>query len=303
MHARAMNHLQVQTELRQALERNEFEVYYQPIVNLASRTARQFDALIRWRHPVRGIVLPAEFLPAMDETGSIVVLGHWILDEVCRQIAAWREDGVTDVNVSVNLSHREFWSGALLNFVDNCLARHAVSPESITLEITEGVIMVNPDAALRTMQEFRSRGIKLDIDDFGTGHSSLHALCSFPLNALKIDRSFVRKLGIDKRTTELVQLIVAMGHTLGLDVVAEGVETEAQADMLQELGCSTGQGYWFARAVPATEAFGMLGHTLGHAFDLVAEQAAEQAARQMAKKTAGQTARRTARRTVGPTGG
>ena len=307
MHARAMNHLKVQTELRQALERNEFEVYYQPIVNLASRTARQFEALIRWRHPVRGIVLPAEFLPAMDETGSIVVLGHWILDEVCRQIAAWREDGVTDVHVSVNLSHREFWSGALLNFVDNCLARHSVSPESITLEITEGVIMVNPDAALRTMQELRSRGIKLDIDDFGTGHSSLHALCSFPLNALKIDRSFVRKLGIDKRTTELVQLIVAMGHTLGLDVVAEGVETEAQADMLQELGCSTGQGYWFARAVPATEAFGMLGHTLGHAFDLVAEQAAEQAARQMAKKTAGQTARRTARqaakRTVGPTGG
>jgi len=260
MHAKAMNHLQVQNELRQALERNEFEVYYQPIVNLASRTTRQFEALIRWQHPVRGLVLPGEFLPAMDETGSILVLGHWILDDVCRQIAAWHVAGVTDVNVSVNLSHREFWSNALLSFLDSCLKLHQVSPDCITLEITESVIMTNPAAALHTMEELRDRGIRLHIDDFGTGNSSLHALRSFPLDALKIDRSFIQELGVDQRTTDLVELIVAIGQTLGIGVVAEGVETEAQARFLQDIGCAEAQGFWFAKAVPAIEALGMLEH-------------------------------------------
>ena len=260
MHAKAIDHLKIQAELRQALARGEFDVYYQPIVNLESRTTRQFEALVRWRHPQRGLVLPGDFLPAMDETGTIVVLGHWILDEVCRQIAAWHADGVVDVNVSVNLSHREFWSSGLLNHLDSCLKLHDVGPECITLEITEGVIMINPVAALHTMEELRTRGISLHIDDFGTGHSSLQALRKFPLDALKIDRSFIQELGVDQRTTDLVELIVAMGRTLGLNVVAEGVETEDQAKFLQGIGCSEAQGFWFAKAVPAIEAVEMLGH-------------------------------------------
>jgi len=272
MHAKAMNHLQVQNELRQALERNEFEIYYQPIVNLASRTTRQFEALIRWQHPVRGLVLPGEFLPAMDETGSILVLGHWILDDVCRQIAAWHAAGITDVNVSVNLSNREFWSNALLSFVDTCLKRHQLSPDCITLEITESVIMTNPAAALHTMEELRDRGIRLHIDDFGTGNSSLHALRSFPLDALKIDRSFIQELGIDQRTTDLVELIVAMGRTLGMGVVAEGVETEAQARFLQDIGCAEAQGFWFAKAVPAIEALGMLEHPFARGVEAAESQ-------------------------------
>ena len=222
----------------------------------------QMEALVRWNHPERGILLPAEFLAVMAETGTIVVLGQWLVDTVCAQIAQWQEEYAGPVTVAVNLSHREFWSAHLLATVTGALARHRLEPECLILEITESVIMSDPDAARQIMSDLHAAGIRMHIDDFGTGQSSLHALRAFPVDALKIDQSFIHQIDVDHQTTELVRIIVGMGRTLGLEVVAEGVETAAQADRLRTMGCATAQGWLYAAAVPGDEAGRMLGRAL-----------------------------------------
>lgn len=262
MHLKATGRLRAQSELRTALAEEQFVVHYQPVVALDGTGLAQMEALVRWQHPDRGILLPAEFLPVMAETGTIVVLGQWLIDTVCAQIARWQRDYDGPVTVAANLSHREFWSAQLLPTVTEAIARHGVAPECLILEITESVIMSDPDAARQIMSDLHAVGIRMHIDDFGTGQSSLHALRAFPVDALKIDQSFIHQIDVDHQTTELVRIIVGMGHTLGLDVVAEGVETTAQADRLRSMGCATAQGWLFAAALPGDEAGRMLGRTL-----------------------------------------
>ena len=262
MHQGALRRLQLQSALRHAFEAKEFEVLYQPIVDMDTSVTTSFEALIRWRHPERGLVPPVEFLGSLEETGLIVRLGRWIIDEVCSQISQWRETYPGRVTVSVNVSHREFWAEGLLEHILDCLARHRVPPACLTIEITEGVIMTKPEAARQLMQQMADAGLRLSVDDFGTGYSSLHALHSFPVQVLKIDRSFINGLDVESKTTELVHTIVSMARNLGLSVVAEGVETLDQHKHLQAIGCGNGQGYWFARPLTAADASAILGEVL-----------------------------------------
>jgi EAL domain-containing protein (putative c-di-GMP-specific phosphodiesterase class I) len=234
-------------------------VHYQPIVNLASGRADRFEALVRWRHPERGLVLPAEFLPVMEVTGLIVQLGHWILTEVCRQLVAW---GPGVVNVSINVSDGEFWRQDLLTHVLETLRAHDLTADRLTLEITEGVLMRRPEVALRMMRKMHEAGLRLHIDDFGTGYSSLETLHRFPVDAFKIDRSFIRSLASADNSAELISALVVLGKALGLAVVAEGVETSEQLTFLQEIGCAAGQGYLFMLPVTGDRAADLVGRSL-----------------------------------------
>ncbi|KGM13227.1 EAL domain-containing protein [Cellulomonas bogoriensis] len=258
MHQKATDRLRARAELRAALDNGEFVAHYQPIVPLDGTEVRAFEALVRWQHPDRGLLPPAEFLPAMEDNSTIVALGRWLVDEVCRQIARWRAVHAGTVSVSVNVSNLEFWSEDLLETVVGALRRHDVPARCLVLEITEGVIMTDQAKACRIMQSLRAEGIRLHVDDFGTGQSSLHALRTFPVDVLKIDGSFVRELGT-ARTTALVQAIVSMAGALGLDVIAECVETPEQAEHLRSMGCGNAQGWLYAKAMPGEEA----GHVLG----------------------------------------
>ncbi|MCR6494497.1 EAL domain-containing protein [Cellulomonas sp. P24] len=255
MRAHAVHQQILHAEIHRALEEHQFEVFYQPIVNLTSGHTDRFEALIRWRHPDRGLVMPDEFLPAMEETGLIIQLGHWILEEVCQQLAHW---GPRVVNVAINISDREFWHRDLLPRVLEALHRHQLAPDRLTLEVTEGVLMRRPETALRMMRELHQAGLRLHIDDFGTGYSSLETLHRFPVDAFKIDRSFLRSLASGDHTTELITALVGLGKSLGLAVVAEGVETGDQLTFLQSIGCATGQGYLFMPAVTSDHAEDLL---------------------------------------------
>ncbi|GIG29874.1 EAL domain-containing protein [Cellulomonas marina] len=270
MHDAALQHLWLQDQVQRALERQEFEVHYQPIVALAGDDLTRFEALVRWRHPERGLVPPAEFLPLMEETGLVVALGRWLVDRVARDVAGWRRAHAGPVTVSVNLSDREFWDADLVPTTLATLTRHGLGPEHLALEITERVIARSPELADRMVRRFRDAGLSLHIDDFGTGHSSLQTLQRYPVDALKIDRSFVAELADDARSQELVRAVVAMGRALDLDVVAEGVETVEQLRALRAIGCASAQGYLFSRAVPADEARRLLGRPVPA---LVAEDA------------------------------
>ncbi|MGW6129923.1 EAL domain-containing protein [Cellulomonas sp. NPDC055163] len=263
MHVRATVRLRARGELRTALARSEFVVHYQPVVPLDGSGLEHFEALVRWEHPERGLLLPGDFLAAMEDNATIVTLGSWVVDEVCRQVAAWSQDYPGPVAVAVNLSHREFWAPALLRTVTDSLARHGVPAHSLILEITESVIMADPAVARKVMTDLRALGVRLHIDDFGTGQSSLNALRTFPVDALKIDGAFIRELEVVEQTTELVRIIVEMGRVLGLEVVAECVETPSQADRLRSMGCANAQGWLYARALPGAEAGALLGHALG----------------------------------------
>ena len=234
---------------------------YQPIVDLGGAEATQFEALVRWNHPERGLLAPAAFLPHMEGNATIITIGHQVLEDVCAQIAAWRADHRT-VTVSVNLSHRQFWDPELLPTIRSILELHGVPPECLIIEITESVIMTEPTEARAIMDALHKVGLRLHIDDFGTGHSSLNMLRTFPVDALKIDGSFIRELGVVAETTALVRTIVAIGQALGIDVVAECVETHEQADQLRAMGCATAQGWLYARAQSAVDAGLILGTRL-----------------------------------------
>ena len=252
MHAGAVKRLQLETELRRAIALQEFEIQYQPIVELATGRIIQLEALIRWRHPERGLLAPATFLPIAEETGLIVAIGHWSFGEICRQIRAGQSAASAQaaIPVSVNLLHKQFWHPGLIEAITSALRASELDPCALRIEITEGVIMSNPEAANKILQQLHDLGIQLQIDDFGTGYSSLEALHRFPIEALKIDRSFIAGLGVDQRSTELVRTMIMMGQNLGLAVIAEGVETIGQQRSLQVLNCRYGQGYLFARPMP-----------------------------------------------------
>jgi diguanylate cyclase (GGDEF)-like protein/PAS domain S-box-containing protein len=259
MHATAMARLKTETELRQAIEprgqdSTQMELHYQPVVDLATGDVMGLEALVRWRHPLRGLVTPLEFLQVAEDSGLIVPMGRWVAAQACRQLALWNSASIvsTDVRVSLNLSNREFWSPRLLDHLDLVLKESGVLPERLAFEITEGVIIDNLERALVVLHELHARGLQVHVDDFGTGYSSLQALHRLPIDALKIDKSFVAGLGHDERTAELVRTIVQLGKNLGVVVIAEGVETQGQHDCLRQLGCGCGQGYLFSPPVPGT---------------------------------------------------
>jgi diguanylate cyclase (GGDEF)-like protein/PAS domain S-box-containing protein len=252
MAAGTMARIELETDLRHALDRNEFRVYYQPIVSIADNQIVEVEALVRWEHPVRGLVQPNDFIPAAEETGLIVPIGQWVLKEACRQAALWtRELALPAISMSVNLSARQFQHPGLLDDVEQALRMAQLDPASLTLEITESVVMKEREAAAAKLREIKALGVRVAVDDFGTGYSSLAYLKDFPVDSLKIDRSFTGSLGEGGDDSAIVRSIVALGHALRLSVTAEGIETEVQLAHLRALRCDRGQGYLFARPAPA----------------------------------------------------
>src|ERR1051325_5917863 len=250
MHARAVSRLQLESDLRQAIERNEFCVYYQPIVSLQTGRLAGFEALVRWNHPRRGLVSPADFIPVAEETGLIVPIGEWVLNEACARVRQWQIDSPShrSLSLSVNLSARQVAQPDLLNRIKEALENSKLNSHCLKLEITESVVMENAEAAAQMFKQLRSLGVQLSIDDFGTGYSSLSYLHRFPLNYLKIDRSFVSRLTTDNDNA-IVRTISTLARNLGMEVIAEGIETEEQFQQLKMLGCEYGQGFLFSRPV------------------------------------------------------
>ena len=253
MRASVMARLQLETDLHRALDRGELRNFYQPIVALASGEIAGFEALLRWQHPTRGLLGPIEFIPVAEETGLIRELGWWNLREACRQISEWRGGLIAQrrLTISVNLSAKQFLQPNLVEDIRKLLIELALPPEALKLEITESTVMADPSAAVEMLQQIKSLGIHLAIDDFGTGYSSLSYLHRFPLDTLKIDRSFISGMGDDGQGMEIARTILPMANNLRLDVVAEGVETIQQVALLKKLHCKYGQGYYFSRPLSA----------------------------------------------------
>jgi diguanylate cyclase (GGDEF)-like protein/PAS domain S-box-containing protein len=253
MRASVMARLQLETDLRHALERREFRNFYQPIVNLASGEIAGFEALLRWQHPTRGLLGPIEFIGVVEETGLIRELGWWNLSEACRQIGEWRAawPANRDLIISVNLSAKQFLQPNLVADIANLLRELKLPPDALKLEITESTVMKDPAGAVEMLQQIKSLGVRLAIDDFGTGYSSLSYLHRFPLDTLKIDRSFISSMDDDGDGMEIARTILPMAKNLRLDVVAEGVETLEQFELLKKFNCAFGQGYYFSRPLSA----------------------------------------------------
>lgn len=260
MHAQAVALLTLETDLRHALRRGELELHYQPIVAFGTRSIAGLEALVRWRHPTRGLLSPRDFIPLAEETGLIVDLGRWVLEEACRQTRRWAETfpDSRGLTVNVNISGRQLADPGLACEVASILARTRLAPTRLRLEMTESVIMHNASCTQLTFKRLRDLGVRLAIDDFGTGYSSLSYLHRFPVDTLKIDRTFVGNLDGPRENLEIVRSIVSIANTLGLDVTAEGVETEAQVRLLTEADCHTGQGFLFHRPLPARDAMALL---------------------------------------------
>jgi diguanylate cyclase (GGDEF)-like protein/PAS domain S-box-containing protein len=259
MNQRVIDALELEGALRRALERQEFCLHYQPKVDLASGRIVGCEALVRWRHPRRGMVSPAEFIPLAEETGLIVPLGTWALKEACRQAKAWQVEGLPlpNLSVAVNLSARQFRKGNLPRLVKEILGEANLDPRLLELELTESMLMDDPVGAARIMRALKELGVGLSLDDFGTGYSSLNYLRRFPVDSLKIDRSFISDVASDLSAAAVATSIVAIAHSLGLHAIAEGVETREQLDFLRSCGCDSFQGYYFSRPLPA-EAFAEL---------------------------------------------
>jgi diguanylate cyclase (GGDEF)-like protein/PAS domain S-box-containing protein len=253
MNAKMMERIAVEQDLRHALVRNELELFYQPIVAVETGVITGAEALIRWRHPKRGIVPPDEFIPLAEETGLILEIGEWVLRETCRQIRQWREQGLVVDLVAVNLSARQFQQEDLVQRIAGILRESGVSPDLIQIEITESAVLKNVDSAMAMLWQLREMGIQIALDDFGTGYSSLTYLKRFPIDAVKIDQSFVRDLEHDASDATIVSTVIGMAENLHLHVIAEGVETENQLEFLRQRGCKEYQGYLFARPMPAEE--------------------------------------------------
>lgn len=267
MRERALKLLQLEAELRNAIEADEMVLYYQPEIDLESNCVVGFEALVRWMHPERGLIPPAEFIPIAEETGLILPLGDWGLARACRQVLDWRTlaENKLDFKVSVNLSAKQFSQPDLVERVTGVLNATGVAGKSLSLEMTESSLMGNADIALKTMQHLRQLGIGLHMDDFGAGYSSLNHLHRFPFDTLKIDRSFIARMTGQKESHEIVNTIVSLARSLKMCVVAEGIETADQAQWLRTLGCQFGQGYYFARPMAADTISAMIASSVsGH---------------------------------------
>ena len=253
MHAAVAGRLELESELRSAVQSGEFRLVYRPIVSLHDTAIVGVEALLRWHHPTRGVVAPAAFVPTLEGSGLILEVGELVLQESCRQAVAWQQAGYPEIGMSVNVSAHQLNSGALVKTVREALDSSGLDPELLTLEITESTIMHDTDVTVRRLSQLKDLGVKLAVDDFGTGYSSLAYLKKFPVDELKIDRSFITgttTLFSDQEA--LVHMLVELGRVLGLRTVAEGIETKPELACLQAAGCAYGQGYLFARPLNPT---------------------------------------------------
>ncbi|MEH2330981.1 EAL domain-containing response regulator [Nostoc sp.] len=231
----------------------EFEIYYQPIVDIASGKIVAAESLLRWQSPELGMIYPTEFIPLAESTGLIVPIGKWVLKRVCKQIKSWRDAGIDSLIVAVNLSVIEFNQPDFIHNVVNFISANNLQPHDLELELTESMIMQDVNSAIATMSKLQSLGIKIAIDDFGTGYSSLIYLKNLPINTLKIDRYFIHNVANDSQKSAIAKALIQMAHNLNLDVVAEGVETEAELGFLRQYNCNSMQGFLFSRPLPAAE--------------------------------------------------
>jgi EAL domain-containing protein (putative c-di-GMP-specific phosphodiesterase class I) len=256
MHSRAVIRMRLENDLRRALERDEFCLYYQPIMSVETGRLSGFEALVRWQHPERGLVGPAEFIPVAEETGLIVPLGSWILEKACRQMQDWHTNHPANraLTINVNLSSKQLIQSGLVQEVKQILERTELPARSLKLEITESVVMENAELATTMLKQLSDLNVHLCIDDFGTGYSSLSYLHRFPVDTLKIDRSFVNRIEEKDENVEIVRTIATLARNLGMEVVAEGVESEDQLACLKALKCEYAQGYLFSRALTAERA-------------------------------------------------
>ena len=260
MQERIETRVQLESDLRRALGHQEFRVHYQPIISLMTGRIAGFEALARWQHPVRGHVGPSDFLSVAEESGMIVPLGLWVLREACLQMRAWQDDLATGPSpvMSVNLSRRQLAQPDLVEQVDRTLRETGLDPRCLRLEVTESVAMGDAEAAIAVLGRLKGLGIRLSLDGFGTGYSSLEYLHRFPLDALKVDRSFIARIDGEGGDSGIVRAIVALAHSMAMEVVAEGVETAGQVGLLRRLGCEYGQGYYFSRPIDREEAGALL---------------------------------------------
>jgi EAL domain-containing protein (putative c-di-GMP-specific phosphodiesterase class I) len=258
MNKHTFERLAMESSLRRAIERNEFLLHYQPKLDLRTGAIAGVEALIRWKHPDWGMVSPAQFIPLAEETGLIVQIGEWVLKTACDQSRSWREQGIPAVRVAVNLSARQFSQKTLVSDVARTLAQSGLTPDCLELEITESLVMHNPEGAAETLHKLKAMGITLSIDDFGTGYSSLAYLKRFPIDCVKIDRSFIKDIPTEADDMAITKGVIALGHSLRLKVVAEGVETVEQQDFLRSNDCDEMQGYLFSKPLPAEEVTALL---------------------------------------------
>ncbi|MGD1711936.1 EAL domain-containing protein [Dapis sp. BLCC M172] len=255
MYADNLAQLKLEIDLRQALQRNELELFYQPIILLETGLICGFEALIRWNHPQRGMISPNEFIPIAEETGLIIPIGWWTLQQACQQTYNWQKEfSLQSLTISVNLSGRQFSQSDLVKQVDEILSRTCLDHHSLRLEITETTIMENEQIVMGILSEFKAMNIQLNIDDFGTGYSSLSRLRNFPIDTLKIDRSFVMTMDGESQNLEITKAIISLAANLEIDVIAEGVETSTQLALLRDLNCKYGQGYFFSKPVDSSQA-------------------------------------------------
>jgi len=260
MYEQTLELLQLESDLRLALERQEFCLHYQPIISLMTGRLTGFEALVRWQHPRQGFIPPEKFIPIAEDTGLIVPLGKWVLREACRQLRIWQTQfrSLTQLNISVNLASKQIKEPNLLDEISQILAETGLNGRYLKLEITESMLMDDIPSTINTLSQIRAMNIQLSIDDFGQGYSSLSYLHRFPINTLKIDRSFVSHMNLEREKFEIVRTITTLAHTLAMDVIAEGVETSEQFTQLRSLGCEFGQGYFFSKPVNCTLAGAML---------------------------------------------
>lgn len=255
MHTQAVNRLNLETQLRKAFERDEFVLHYQPIMDIFKKQLVGFEALVRWQHPTRGLILPSEFIPITEETGLILRLDDWVINESCRQLSDWRNRFPEHfpLKISVNLSVQDLRAANLLSSIESSLSKTGLSGDCITLEITESMLIDNIHKTIDLLNQLREKNIHISIDDFGTGYSSLKYLHLLPADYLKIDRSFVSRMAQENRDYQVVNTIINLSNQLGVAVIAEGIETNQQLKWLEKLGCEFGQGYFFSKPLPASE--------------------------------------------------
>jgi diguanylate cyclase (GGDEF)-like protein len=258
MNSRALERMALEGRLRRALERDEFVLHYQPILDLATGAIVGLEALVRWQHPERGLVGPDTFIPVAEDCRLIIPIGEWVLGEACRQLRCWHDEGFTGLRIAVNLSARQFQQHDLAETVEAALRDATLPADRLELEITESVAMQSAEWTAGVLRALQRMGVRISIDDFGTGQSSLSYLKHFPLTTLKIDRAFVKDIRVNPDGEAIVRAVIALAHVLKLRVVAEGVETAEQISFLREVGCEEVQGYFYSRPLPAEEIRGVL---------------------------------------------
>jgi EAL domain-containing protein (putative c-di-GMP-specific phosphodiesterase class I) len=253
MQHRTLERQQLELDLRLAVQRSELEIYYQPVVDAEFEKVISVEALLRWNHPHRGIVNPSVFIPLAEDSGLIGPIGLWVIQGACEQLRRWHKSGYPDLRLAVNLSSRQRELGLEVDYLRRVLRESNIKPEMLTLEITESLLLRDTEEAITWLSGFKKLGVNLSVDDFGTGYSSLSYLKRFPVDVLKIDRSFISELPEDVDDASLVKTIVAMADSLKLSLIAEGVETKDQADFLLKNGCRNLQGYYYARPMDAKD--------------------------------------------------